>query len=750
MRAAGSLLFLFGFLLWPHTAHTRQGEDISSDPRSIRRFTITRATSEITIDGNLAESAWDNATVIDLPYERFPRENVPPPVQTECHVTYDDNYLYFGFRAYDPEPEKIRAHLMDRDQIFTFVQDDYVGFMLDTFNDQRRAFQFRINPLGVQAEALNSGFSEDWEWDLIWDSAGQITDEGYTVEVAVPFNQLRFPRSDGSLTFGFSAMRSWPRSVRHRISSNYTDFNDACWMCQYNKITGFESLSPGKNIELDPTLTSSRTDRREEFPDGTLEKGDVEVEPGLTARWGITPNMTLTGTVNPDFSQVEADVAQLEVNERFALFFPEKRPFFLEGVDYFHTPFNAVFTRTVADPAWGAKLTGKVGANGLGVFLTRDRINNLVIPSNQFSRFDSVEQDVDGGVFRYRRDIGRSSSIGAIYTGRDATDYHNRVAGVDGRVQVASADTVHFQYLYSDTLYPEEVAERQGQSLEAFGGRALSVNYNHSTRNWSWSVFYEDFSPAFRADFGFIPRVDTRTVEARYSGTLWANRNTWWVSFRCGPRIRRTVDHNGTLTDQRAEIQGTFQGLLQTQLFVSASVNKEYFNGVTFDLSQLFFAYEMQPSGSMKLSLTGIMGDEIDSFNTQKGDLLNLRPGIELKLGRHVNLDLSHSYQRLDVPGGRLFEENLSEARIYYYLNVRTLLRLIAQYRNVENDPSLFPNPVAPESERLFLQALFSYKLNPRTVVFLGYSDNKTGRGNFDLTQTDRTFFLKLGYAWTM
>jgi hypothetical protein len=261
---------------------------------------------------------------------------------------------------------------------------------------------------------------------------------------------------------------------------------------------------------------------------------------------------------------------------------------------------------------------------------------------------------------------------------------------------------------------------------------------------------YEDFSPGFRADSGFIPRVDTRTVAALYSGTFWANRDTWWVSFEFGPRFRRTVDHNGTLTDQSVEMGGMFRGLLQTQLFVLASANKEFYNGVTFTLSRVFFTYEMQPGGSIKLRFAGIMGDEIDSFNTQRGDLLNFRPGVELKLGRHINLDLSHSYQRLDVPGGRLFEENLSEARIYYFLNVRSLIRLIAQYRNVMSDPSLFPHPVEPESERFFLQALFSYKLNPRTVVFVGYSDSHTGRGHFDLTQTDRTFFLKLGYAWTM
>ncbi len=473
-------------------ALTQQPPSDAVSKPPLRRFTVSRTTSEITIDGQLTEAGWEDATVIDLPFEWFPGENVKSPVETECLLTFDEVNLYVGFRAHDPEPEKIRAHLMDRDQVDTLVQDDYVGFMLDTFNDQRRSFQFRINPLGVQAEAVNSRVSEDWEWDLIWDSAGRIDDEGYTVEVAVPINQLRFPAGKESLTFGFDAMRSWPRSVRHRMVSRYWDYDDSCIMCQFAQVSGFQGLDPGYNVEINPTLTSTRTDRREDFPDGNLESGDVDVDPGLTGRWGITPNLTFTGTVNPDFSQVEADVAQLEVNERFALFFPEKRPFFLEGVDYFETPMRAVFTRTVADPVWGTKLTGKIAEGALGVFLTQDRINNLIIPSNQFSEMESVDQDVTGAVLRYRRDIGRSSTIGVLYTGREATDYHNRVAGVDGVIQLASSDTLEFQYLYSDTLYPEEVAERQNQSPDAFGGNGFTVGYRHRTRSCDWSASYKE------------------------------------------------------------------------------------------------------------------------------------------------------------------------------------------------------------------------------------------------------------------
>jgi hypothetical protein len=715
----------------------------------LKRFSVKRATTKITVDGRLEEPAWNDATVIELGYEWFPGENAKPPVRTECFITYSTSHLYVGFRAYDPEPKKIRAHLMDRDQIFTLIQDDYVGFMLDAFNDQRRALQFRINPLGVQAEALNTLFSEDWEWDIIWDSHGRITPEGYEVEVAVPFNQLRFPSSDRELTFGFSAMRSWPRNVRHRLASNYRDFGDTCFFCQYDKVTGFVGLKPGYNIEVDPTLTASRTDRRPDG-EGDLEEGDFDVEPGLFGRWGITSSATFSGTVNPDFSQVEADVGQLEVNERFALFFPETRPFFLEGMDFFQTPLPVVFTRTVVDPAGGGKFNAKFGTHNVGVFATKDRVNNLLIPSNQFSTLDSIEQDVLGTVLRYRGDLGRSSALGVIYTGREATDYFNRLSGMDGQIQIASADTIEFQYLTSYTMYPEELAARNNQPLNAFKGRAITFDYNHHTRNWLWSVSYEDLSPEFRADFGFVPRVDTRTVEGIFRRTFWNGDGGGWVNFSLTPSFSRTIDFDGNLTDQTAEIAGQFQGALQTNLIVSVSGNKELYNGTTFDLNQTFFHFELQPAGSTKFKIDGLVGDEIDSFNTQKGELVNLRPGLELKLGRHINLNLNHSYQRLDVEGGRLFEENLSELRAYYYLNLRSLVRLVAQYRSIANEPSLFPIDVPPEVDRLMLQFLFSYKLNPRTVVFLGYSDNYEGYRGTSLTQTSRTLFFKLGYALTL
>jgi hypothetical protein len=293
------------------------------------------------------------------------------------------------------------------------------------------------------------------------------------------------------------------------------------------------------------------------------------------------------------------------------------------------------------------------------------------------------------------------------------------------------------------------VALRQDESSDAFGGDAISLEYTHFTREWLWVAEYQDFTPGFRADSGFEPRVDVRRGELFLQRSWWG-RGDRWSSFDLGVRLERVEDHDGRLTDQDVQLHVELEGPMQTALLVAATRTKEYFDGKTFDLDEVFFTFEAQPTGLFKLRLLGIAGDAVDTFNTQKGQLLNLRPGIELKLGRHLNLNLSQSYQRLDVPGGRLFRENLSEARIVYHLNVRTFARLILQYRDVRRDPDLFQGSVEPESQHLFLQFLASYKLNPHTVVFVGYSDDHDGFRDVSLTQANRTFFAKLGYAWTM
>ncbi len=688
-----------------------------------------------------------------MAFEWFPGNNVEPPVVTTAYVMFDEKNIYVGFRCEDPNPKQIRAHLMDRDQVETFVQDDHVLVQFDTFNDQRRAFQFRINPLGVQADAIFSevGGSEDFSWDMIWKSAGSITDFGYTVEVAFPLNQLRFPSGQGVQIWGIDLGRSYPRNMRHRISNSARDRDNSCQICQWNKISGLEGLELGRNLEFDPTLTGTRTDMLSEFPDGELVDGEEDVDAGLTVRWGVTPNVTLLGTLNPDFSQVEADAARLNVNTRFALFFEEKRPFFLEGVDFFETPLRAVFTRTVVDPDWGAKVTGKIERNAVGLFAAEDSVNSLIFPTSQESRSTVLDESVTSGVARYRRDVGKASTLGVLYAGREGDGYHNRVAGLDGFFRLSQKDTVDFQYLYSDTLYPESVSTEFDQPSAAFGGDAFMVDYDHSSTNWFWSVKYEERDPGLRLDSGFMPRVDTRELAAFGFRKFWGDDNSWYSRWDTGGFANRREDHDGVQLD--AEIAGfvTIDGPMQSRMELWVKTREEQFEGVFYeDLFGFNLFGEFQPNGALDLELFVRFEETIDFANNQPAEEILISPELEAKLGRHINFKIDHSFQRLNVAEGELFTANLTEMRLVYNFNVRLFIRGIVQRLDLERDPALYIEPVEEKTETFFTQLLLSYKVNPRTVFFAGYTDNRLGTQDVSIIQVNRTFFIKLGYAWIL
>jgi len=735
-------LILLSFLFFPWLAAAQEPAE---------NYAISAASSKIKIDGLLDEDAWAKATVIKLPYEWTPGDNIPSPVETECLVTFDRDGFYLAFRCFDPKPGEIRAHLMDRDATDTLIQDDHINIIIDPFNDERRGFQFRVNPLGVQADANFSEMEgyEDFSWDAIWDSAGKITDWGYAIEMAIPFNQLRFPRTAEKQTWGFSAERSWPRSVRHRMTSHRHDRNSACILCQVNKITGLEGISPGRNLEFDPTLTSSRTDTMNmaEFPSGGLQQGETQVEPGITARWGVTPNMILNATANPDFSQVEADVAQLNVNERFALYYPEKRPFFLEGADFFLTPVQAVFTRTVADPMWGAKLTGKAGRSAVGFFAAQDRINNLVFPSNQGSSSTSLDQDVMGGVLRYRYDVGKGSTLGVLYTGRTGSGYFNHVGEADGFLWLSQSTSIQFQYLHSETQYPDAVALDFGQKTGQFGGDALLATFMLRSRNWWVIGNYADANQDFRADYGYVPRVDIRTWDGEVHRLFWGDGKKWFTQLRFWLRGYYTTDHSGRMTDSRLALGGAYTGPWQSQMQVVGRLNKEYYLGTTYDVRDVVLAFVLKPAGGLRFGLEGTVAKAIDYNNVRPGEMLQLGPFMELGLGKHVNLTFYHSLEQLESEGLRTFTANLSQLKLVYNFSVRAFVRAIVQYLDVDRVPERYVYPVDPHSKGIFTQLLFSYKINPQTVLFLGYSDNSLGLQGIDITRTDRTFFFKIGYA---
>jgi hypothetical protein len=654
----------------------------SDSPPTAIRYNVTAAPSTVSVDGVLNEPAWQQATTIPLRYEWMPGDGVAPPVATTCWVTFDREHLYVAFEASDPNPEAIRAHLMDRDAISTLSQDDHVTITVDPFNGERRGFQFRVNPLGVQADAVFSELDgEDFSWDAVWASAGTITPTGYVVEMAIPFNQLRFPSTSDVQTWGFAAGRSYPRSERHRIASFYRDRDRSCMLCQVNKLTGFADLSTGNDLEVAPTFTASRTDRRTDSDRGRLDAGPITPSPGLTARWSPSPNTAVNGTVNPDFSQVEADAAQLQANNRFALYYPERRPFFLEGLDVFQTPMRAVFTRTVTDPVGGVKTTSTFGRNAIGVFATRDRVNNLLLPSNQSTGSALLEQEVNSGVLRYRRDVGNGSAIGGLYAGRESAGYRNHVVGVDGFVRLSKANTLTFQYLSSATQYPTAIIEEYDQQPGLFGGDALEATLSHRTRRWSGFARYQDLAPTFRNDSGFFSRVDTRTAELQAIRNIWGDNHSWFSSIGMGFNAKRTIDYDGNMTDQNLILLATYRGPLQSTLHGQLNLESTQFAGRIYHQTGVVALAGLQPTGALQLDVMSYIGDGVDFANQRPATKVRIDPTLTWKLGRHVNLNLTYSMQRLKANGAHLFTEQLLQTRLRYHFNVRAFVRATSATR---------------------------------------------------------------------
>ena len=410
----------------------------------------------IVVDGLLDESVWSQATVIDLPYEISPADNTPAPVRTTMRMATTRDALYIAVHAADPDPSKIRAHLTDRDGAF---RDDFVGVMLDTFDDRRRNYEFFVNPLGVQMDLIREEATgnEDDSWDGLWTSAGRITAEGYDVEIRIPFSTLRFRGGEGPKRWGVIAFRAYPRSVRHQLANVTVPRGGNCLLCHASKFEGMEGVQQGRNLEVVPTLTI--TDAQSRDRRGGEWRGDgVRIEPGLDVSWAPSPNLTLNATINPDFSQVESDQAQLDLTSNFALYFPEKRPFFMEGADYFNTPFQVLYTRQIADPDFGLRVTGRSGSGAYGAFVARDATTQLLLPGVLGSSFTVLDQTSDVAVGRYRHDLDEHTSVGVVATARQGDDYRNSVAGVDTRWQ-KGRHTVIAQLLRSDSEYPAALAE---------------------------------------------------------------------------------------------------------------------------------------------------------------------------------------------------------------------------------------------------------------------------------------------------
>lgn len=708
---------------------------------------IPRSSGKIVVDGVVDEPAWEDAARLGIPFEVEPGENLPAPVTTDVRLTWDADHILVAFRCFDPNPEAIRARFSDRDLAWS---DDWVGIVLDTFNDQRRAYELVTNPLGVQIDALNDEANGryDVQWNAIWTSAGRLTATGYEVEMAIPFNQIRFQRKDGPQVWGLDLMRSYPRTQRHHIGLFPRDRGNNSYLGQTVKIVGFEAARSGRTMEIVPTLTGSARRSRPDFPAGAFDQAETTTDVGVTGAWSVSPNITLAAAVNPDFSQVEADSVLLDINETFALYLPETRPFFQLGADYFQTGLRLVHTRAIAEPDGALKAVGKAGPHTYGIFSARDAVTNMILPGAERSDAATFDEANTASVGRYRFDFGGNSTVGVIGTDRSGSGgYHNRLIGGDLRLRVGQHDTLDLEVAWSRTDYSRPMADEFDLEQRRAEGHALAVEYRHTERNWGGDLWYREFDEGFRSDLGFRPNVGVRQGGGFLERYWWADGDRWYNRLELGVGWDYGQRRDG-FSGRSTNGWFNFKGPYQSSAGVSVSSGSRVFEGAHFSTDGYSVYGSWTPHHAFQCGLSLDRGDWIDFDHGRPADRWSVAPWIGLRPGRHLSLDLAHDARELHVEPGRLFAAGVTELRGVWQFNLRLLVRMILQYTDIDRSPLLYDEPVDRETRRRLVQLLFSYKVNPRTVVYLGYTDGASGSEWFPVKTEDQVIFAKVGYAF--
>lgn len=721
---------------------------------------------EMTLDGELNEDLWSKALVVDLNIVNNPWNNLPSPIKTTAKLIENGEFLYVSFIASDPEPEKIQGFLTDRDKAWSH---DLVGIKLDTHNNRRLNYEFFVNPYGIQNDATFNEITEkaNTSWDGLWYSFGKKTTQGYQVEIAIPYNILNFKSDGKEKKWAIELVRTYPRDIKLRISHVPINRDNPCWLCQYPEAVGFDNAKVGKNLRLTPTLTATRNEFRNiNAPSDNVGNDWVtedDVEAGLDLRWGINANNLLNATINPDFSTVESDSGQLSVNTNFSLFHEEKRAFFLDNSDYFNSDFDLVYTRNIADPDYGAKLTGRIDKHSYGVFTTNDTETNILLPGNLGSKLATLDKESDSGALRYRYDFDKNLTIGTIATLRSADDYHNYVFGIDARYRLSESNAIKAQLLNSDTLYSDEiissnVSDVYTPSDASFTDQAFKLNFNHNSEYWLVDLDHQNIGANFRADLGFMPKADIKTDKVFIKRVFYSEQDSLWQEAGISAKWNIVHNTNNELIERELiasfNIDGPLQSTLELDFTHGEKVGLRYDDSIanidgntsSFNEDQFSLYTSANLNNRTFVSLDLTIGDKIDYSGDQLGDLIQVAGNITVFITDHLEFDFYQTYSELDAKNdsidNNIYVEKISELRLSYQFDVRSYLKLSLVYNDV--DYSGFE-----PTKDLSSQLIYAYKINPQTVFFLGYSDYS--EQNYDLTKlqrSDRTFFTKVSYAF--
>jgi uncharacterized protein DUF5916 len=729
----------------------------AANPEQGVPISITRAAGPIAIDGNLSDPGWQGATKVTTWYETNPGDSVEPKVKNVGYLTYDDKFLYAGFEFADPNPRGIRAPYGDRDNVSSST--DYGGIILDTQGESRRAILFLANPRGIQYDANTDDASgEDSSPDYYWDSAARITPEGWILEMRVPFTSLRYKQADPQ-KWNIMLYRNHPRDFRYQYFSTKLPRGGNCFICRSNPLTGLTGLPSGGHLVVAPYATASQDAfPKDDILGSPLENDSIEPDAGLDVKWTPGVNTAIDATINPDFSQIESDVAQIGANERFALFFPEKRPFFLEGIELFSTPIQAVYTRTITSPRWGLRATGKFGHTAYTALVVDDRGGgSVILPGPNSSDLADQEFRMIAAIGRVRHELGHSF-ISFLATDREMRDSdgggHNRVFGPDFRWSLSDRDTITGQLLFSKSETPNRpdlAGEWNGQKLSGHAGK---IWWEHVTRTFDFFTQYNDFADEFRADNGFVPQVGFRE---NYVESGWTFRPVGAVR-----RIRTFLigdyqaQQDGALIFRQISPGFGMDALFNSFIRLRVGFDKVRAGANTFDRTQLIYEIEASPSRVFnRFGINGWIGDEVDFANSRPGTGWSLNGFAVVRPTDHLELRFDGSRRYLDVDiedgrSGRLFTATVARLRTQYTFNARAFVRAIGQYVSTKREPSFYLSEVDSKEGDFSGSILLAYKLNWQSVLFLGYGDTRTLSEDDKLEKAGRQIFLKLSYAFQL
>jgi hypothetical protein len=682
---------------------------------------IPRLTKTPKIDGVLDNPIWETqALKIDAFVQLSPKENGVPTEKTVAYLGYDEKNLYVAFRAYDSQASKVRCSVTNRDGC---IEDDWVFIMLDTFNEKRRAFSFLLNPVGVQMDMMRieegGNDNMDDSWDTVFRSEGKVDAEGYTVEMAIPFKSLRFPNDDIK-TWNIVLGRNLPRTGEIIIHPHYS-----------RDIPGL--LSNGRTFTIQGAVERSRNVEVMPFMTSLKRQGEkISYEPGANFKLGLSSNMTLDATVNPDFSQIEADEPKIDYNVRYALRYAEKRPFFLEGMEIFNSPeIETVYTRQITDPIWGGKMSGKSGRFTYGLLSAYD-----MHPTESLWEIPNGGAASDtrafSNIFRTKADVGSGSYVGFTLTDKElGAGNWSRLGGLDGQLRFKDKVFFNFQALASKS-------SAEGESTALAPGLYGELFY--TSKHWTFGGSYKAMHPDFEASLGFVNRTDYRSAGGFASFRLYPDKKYLnQVQFRLQAGVR---DGYADSTTQDTWIRGNVQFRLTefNQVFVSYESAMERFADVDFKKQFLSVESQIMFISWMPFAFFFETGDSINydpddaflGYSNTYGISLKFKPSSRLQLG----VDFSKQTFWRTAGGERLWDYNVIRQRTTYQLSKTLSVRAIVDYNFFYKEA--------------FGSLLASWVLRPGTVFFLGF-DNNYLRDEFGhLLQDNYNVFIKFSYWWRL